>query len=61
LGKTLIDGQHIMLGKLLKFLIFLIIIGFIGLVGYAYLGPFFGADFAPAQVETRVPVTLDVE
>lgn len=50
-----------MLGKLIKFLIFLMIIGFIGLVGYAYLGPFFGADFAPAQVETRVPVTLDAD
>ncbi len=48
-----------MLGKLIKFLIFLMIIGFIGLVGYAYIGPFFGADFAPGQVETRVPVTLD--
>lgn len=47
-----------MLGKLFKFLIFLAILGFIALVGYAYLGPFFGADFAPAQVEQRIPVTL---
>ena len=50
-----------MLGKLFKFLIFLMIIGFIGLVGYAYIGPFFGANFTPAQVETRVPVTLDAD
>ena len=50
-----------MLGKLFKLLIFLIIIGFIALVGYAYVGPFFGADFAPSQVETRVPVTLDAD
>ena len=49
------------MGRLIKFLIFLIIIGFIALVGYAYLGPFFGADFAPEQVETRQPVTLGTE
>ena len=48
-----------MLGKLFKLLILLGIIGFIGLVGFAYVGPFFGVDFAPAQTETRVPVTLD--
>lgn len=49
------------MGRLIKFLIFLIIVGFIGLVGYAYLGPFFGADFAPPQVETRQPVTLGTD
>ncbi|MFT6674091.1 MAG: hypothetical protein ACJAVM_000262 [Sulfitobacter sp.] len=47
------------MGKLFKLLIYLLIIGCIGLVAYAYFGPFFGADFAPEQVETRVPVTLD--
>jgi len=47
------------MGKLIKLLIYLLIIGCIGLVGYAYIGPFFGADFAPDQVETHVPVTLD--
>lgn len=46
------------MGRLIKFLIFLIIVGFIGLVGYAYVGPFFGADFAPSQVEIREPVIL---
>jgi hypothetical protein len=46
------------MGRLFKLLIFLLVVGFIGLVGYAYVGPFFGADFAPSQVETRVPVTL---
>ncbi len=50
-----------MLGKLIKFLIFLAILGVIALIGYAYVGPFFGADFAPPQVETRVPVTLDTD
>ncbi|MGJ8626607.1 MAG: hypothetical protein ACSHXB_06560 [Sulfitobacter sp.] len=49
------------MGKLIKLLIFLTIVGFIGLVGYAYLGPFFGVDFSPAQVETRQPVTLIAE
>ena len=47
------------MGRLFKLLLFLLIIGFIGLVGYAYIGPFFGADFAPRQIETRVPVTLE--
>ncbi len=46
------------MGRLIKLLIFLTIVGFIGLVGYAYIGPFFGADFSPAQVEIREPVTL---
>ncbi|WP_201722230.1 MULTISPECIES: hypothetical protein [unclassified Sulfitobacter] len=46
------------MGKLFKLLIILLILGFIGLVGYAYIGPFFGADFSPPQVETRMPVTL---
>lgn len=46
------------MGRLIKALIFLIIAGFIGLVGYAYIGPFFGAEFAPAQVEIRQSVTL---
>lgn len=45
--------------KLFKFLFFLIIFGAIGLVGYAYIGPFFGADFSTPQTEIRVPLTLD--
>lgn len=46
------------MGRLIKLLIILLILGFIALVGYAYVGPFFGADFAPTQVEIREPVTL---
>lgn len=49
------------MGRLIKLLIFLIVVGMIALVGYAYVGPFFGAEFAPAPVETRVPVTLGVD
>ena len=47
------------MGRLFKFLIYLIILGAIALIGYAYLGPFFGADFSAPQTEIREPVTLD--
>lgn len=47
------------MARLFKLLFFLIIIGGIGLVGYAYVGPFFGADFSAPQDEVRLPVTLD--
>lgn len=52
------NTRAIPMGRLIKLLIYLAILGFIGLVGYAYVGPFFGADFAPTQIETREPVTL---
>ncbi|WP_299961787.1 hypothetical protein [uncultured Roseobacter sp.] len=45
--------------RILKLLFFLLIVGGIGLVGYAYVGPFFGADFSAPQEEIRLPVTLD--
>ena len=47
--------------RLLKLLIFLAVVGFVGLVGYAYVGPFFGADFSAPQSEVREPVTLDAK
>ena len=49
------------MGRLIKFLIYLICLGFIGLVAYAYIGPYFGADFSAPQNEIREPVTLDVD
>ncbi|MFD1341823.1 hypothetical protein [Litorisediminicola beolgyonensis] len=49
------------MGRLLKYLVYLAIIGVIALAGYAYIGPFFGADFSPPQTEVRVPVDLDVD
>ncbi|WP_298836100.1 hypothetical protein [Roseobacter sp. S98] len=49
------------MGRLFKLLIYLLILGFLGLTGYAYVGPFFGADFGAPQSEVRVPVTLDAE
>ena len=48
-----------MLFRLIKLLFYLAILGGIGLVGYAYIGPFFGADFSAPQTEIREPVTLD--
>lgn len=47
-----------MFSKLFKFLLFLLVLGFIGLVGFAYLGPFLGADFAEPETEIRIPVDL---
>ena len=33
----------------------------LSLIAYAYLGPFFGVEFSPAQVETRQPITLETQ
>ncbi|WP_255010518.1 hypothetical protein [Roseovarius sp. M141] len=45
--------------KLIKWLFYLTILAFIALVGYAYLGPFFGADFNPPSNEIRKEIILD--
>lgn len=47
------------MGRLFRGVIYLVVIGFVALVGYAYLGPYFGADFSAPQTETRTPVQLD--
>jgi len=47
--------------RLIKWLFYIAILGFIGLVAYAYLGPFFGADFTPNQSETRQDIILEIE
>jgi hypothetical protein len=44
-----------------KAFIFLVVVLAIGLVGYAYVGPYFGADFSAPLEETRSPVTLDAQ
>lgn len=49
------------MGRLIKYLFYLAVLAAIGLVGYAYIGPFFGADFSPPSAQVRVPVTLDAE
>lgn len=45
--------------RLIKLLIYLAVLGFIALVGYAYLGPFFGADFSPPTEEIRQEIILE--
>ena len=47
------------MGRLFRGLIYLVVIGFVALVVYAYLGPYFGADFSAPQTEMRQPVQLD--
>ncbi len=44
------------MGRIFKALLVLAVLGFIGLTGYAYL-----ADLSPAQVEVKVPVTLNAD
>ncbi len=47
------------MGRLLKPLLILLLLAVIALVAYAYIGPYFGADFSPPQKEIRQPVELD--
>ncbi|WP_319547013.1 hypothetical protein [Ruegeria conchae] len=49
------------MGRLIKFLIYIICLCFIGLVGYAYIGPYFGADFSAPKSEIREPVILNAD
>ncbi len=49
------------MGRLIKWLFYLLVLAAIALAAYAYIGPFFGADFSPPQTEIRQPVTLDAE
>ncbi len=47
------------MAKLFKYLIYLVILALVGVVSYAYIGPYFGADFSAQQSEVRKPVVLD--
>jgi len=47
------------MGRIIKYLIYLIILAVIGLISYAYIGPWFGADFSAPQGEVTLPVVLD--
>ena len=49
------------MGRILKWLFYLLVLGAIVLVAYAYVGPFFGADFSAPAGEIREPVTLHAE
>lgn len=47
--------------KLIKWLFYMAVLGFAALVAYAYLGPFFGADFSPPSQEIREDITLQTD
>jgi hypothetical protein len=47
--------------RLIKWLFYLVILGFLALVVYAYVGPFFGADFSPQQNEIRQEIILETQ
>ncbi len=47
--------------RIIKWLFYLAILAFIALVAYAYIGPFFGADFTPPQSEIRQEIILETD
>ena len=49
------------MGRILKWLLYLLALCVVLLVVYAYVGPFFGADFTPPQIEMREPVDIELE
>ncbi|MDC0656840.1 MULTISPECIES: hypothetical protein [unclassified Leisingera] len=49
------------MGRLIKYLVYLLVLAAIGLVGYAYVGPWFGADFSAPSSEVRKPVVLNAD
>ena len=50
-----------MIWRLMKLLVFLAVLATVTVISYAYVGPFFGADFSAQQSEVREPVTLNVD
>ncbi|MCJ8334118.1 MAG: hypothetical protein MJH10_07745 [Epibacterium sp.] len=49
------------MARLVKYLVYLIALAAIGLVGYAYIGPWFGADFSAPASEIRKPLVLNAD
>lgn len=49
------------MGRLIKYLVYLAVLAAAGLVAYAYVGPWFGADFSAPSTEVRKPVVLDAD
>ncbi len=47
--------------RLIKWLFYLAVLAFIALIAYAYIGPFFGADFSPPQKEIRQEIILETD
>ncbi|WP_188078192.1 hypothetical protein [Aquicoccus porphyridii] len=46
--------------RIIKWLFILAILAIIAVVAYAYVGPYFGADFSPPGQEIRQDIELDV-
>ncbi|MDM8167120.1 MAG: hypothetical protein RIA08_08405 [Roseovarius sp.] len=49
------------MARLIKWLFYLAVLAFLALVAYAYVGPFFGADFSPPEEEIRQDILLETE
>lgn len=47
------------MGRLIKYLFYLVVLAALVLVVYAYIGPFFGANFSAPTQEIRKPMVLD--
>lgn len=47
------------MGRIFKWLIYLALLAGIALIAYAYIGPFFGADFSAPMQEIRIPVDVN--
>jgi len=49
------------MARLIKYLAILILLAGIALIAYAYVGPWFGADFSAPSEEVRKPVVLNAD
>ncbi|ABF64163.1 hypothetical protein [Ruegeria sp. TM1040] len=49
------------MARLIKYLAILIVLAAIALIAYAYVGPWFGADFSAPSEEVRKPVVLNAD
>jgi len=49
------------MARVIKWLFYLAVLAFVALVAYAYLGPFFGADFSPPEREIRQGLILETQ
>ncbi len=49
------------MARLAKYLAILILLAAVALVAYAYVGPWFGADFSAPAEEVRKPVVLNAD
>ena len=49
------------MGRIIKWLVIMAILGVVSLSAYAYIGPFFGADFRPDVQEVRQSIVIDAQ